>query len=80
MQASGLASNVPCNIFITLTSLSSHAALMIFAAGVDHENLLNQMLADANIAFWTEEHLRAKGFFKTPDAMLQVCICTWTQT
>jgi len=44
-------------------------------AGIQYEQKLNQMLADAGIAFWTEEHLRDKGFFKTPDAKLQVtCI------
>ncbi|KAL3158521.1 hypothetical protein ABBQ38_010749 [Trebouxia sp. C0009 RCD-2024] len=42
--------------------------------GVDHEHKLNQMLADAGIAFWTEEELRNKGFYKTPDAKLQVPI------
>ena len=41
-------------------------------AGIQHEQKLNKMLADAGIAFWTEEHLRDKGFFKTPDAKLQV--------
>ena len=42
------------------------------AAGVEHEHKLNQMLNEAGIAFWTEEYLRNKGFFKTPDAKLQV--------
>lgn len=46
---------------------------MLLAAGVDHEHKLNQMLTNAGIAFWTEGHLRDKGFFKTPDAKLQVC-------
>lgn len=41
---------------------------------MEHEHKLNQMLTDAGIAFWTEEHLRDKGFFKTPDAKLQVWI------
>ena len=41
-------------------------------AGIQYEQKLNKMLADAGIAFWTEEHLRDKGFFKTPDAKLQV--------
>ena len=45
----------------------------LVAAGVEHEHKLNQMLTDAGIAFWTEEDLRDKGFFKTPDAKLQVC-------
>lgn len=45
----------------------------LVTAGVEHEHKLNQMLDDAGIAFWTEEHLRNKGFFKTPDAKLQVC-------
>lgn len=42
--------------------------------GVEHELKLNQMLTDAGIAFWTEEDLRNKGFYKTPDAKLQVPI------
>ena len=42
-------------------------------AGAEHEHKLNKMLADAGIAFWTEDDLRNKGFFKTPDAKLQVC-------
>lgn len=42
--------------------------------GIQYEQKLNKMLADAGIAFWTEEHLRDKGFFKTPDAKLQVPI------
>ena len=45
----------------------------LVAEGVEHERKLNQMLTDAGIAFWTEEDLRNKGFFKTPDAKLQVC-------
>lgn len=45
---------------------------MLVGAGVDHEQKLNQMLTNAGIAFWTEGHLRDKGFFKTPDAKLQV--------
>ncbi len=44
----------------------------MYSAGVEYEHKLNQMLAKANVAFWTEEHLRDKGFFKTPDAKLQV--------
>ena len=48
-----------------LTKLLAHA-------GVEYECKLNQMLTDADIAFWTEEDLREKGFYKTPDAKLQV--------
>ncbi|KAA6417933.1 MAG: hypothetical protein FRX49_12091, partial [Trebouxia sp. A1-2] len=43
-----------------------------YFTGLQYEQKLNRMLADAGIAFWTEEHLRDKGFFKTPDAKLQV--------
>ena len=49
-------------------------------AGVQYEHKLNEGLAKADIAFWTEEHLRDKGFFKTPDAKLQVRHCTCSCT
>ena len=58
-----------------LDSASQEAASvkqLCVVTGVDHEVLLNGMLADAGIAFWTEDELREKGFYKTPDAMLQV--------
>lgn len=56
-----------------------------YFTGLQYEQKLNRMLADAGIAFWTEEHLRDKGFFKTPDAKLQVtcvlencwCVCVY---
>ena len=79
MQASGLASSVLCDYLQQIHLLQQSCSFKSLAAGVDHENLLNQMLAGAKIAFWTEEDLRAKGFFKTPDAMLQVCTCIQTQ-
>ena len=41
-------------------------------AGLVYEEKLSQRLTAAGLAFWTEEDLRSKGFFKTPDAKLQV--------
>ncbi len=41
-------------------------------AGLQYEELLQCELAEAGIPYWTEEALRAKGFYKTPDAKLEV--------
>jgi CDAN1-interacting nuclease 1 len=42
------------------------------AAGLAHEAQLYSLLDAADIAYWKEEELRAKGFTKTPDAKLIV--------
>lgn len=44
------------------------------AAGREYEMRLNRHLEDLGVAFWDEEDLRSKGFFKTPDVLLQVPI------
>ena len=41
-------------------------------AGDQYEAVLNSKLADLGIEFWTEASLREQGYFKTPDALLQV--------
>lgn len=41
-------------------------------AGREYEAKLYACLTAAGIAYWTEDHLRSRGFFKTPDARLQV--------
>lgn len=40
--------------------------------GLHFESLLATQLEALQLAFWSEDALRAKGFFKTPDAKLQV--------
>ena len=55
------------------TVVCTTRCVLLVAVGLEHERKLGQMLTEAGIAFWTEEHLRNKGFFKTPDAKLQVC-------
>lgn len=49
-----------------------HGAKSCAVVGAEHEDKLNNMLTEAGIAFWTEDDLRNKGFYKTPDAKLQV--------
>ncbi|KAK2077745.1 hypothetical protein QBZ16_004592 [Prototheca wickerhamii] len=44
------------------------------AVGVEHERQLYERLNAAGIAYWPEDVLRDRGFFKTPDALLQVPI------
>jgi hypothetical protein len=39
--------------------------------GLHYEAKLSQQLEAAGLSFWTEDALRSKGFFKTPDAKLQ---------
>ena len=51
-------------------------------AGSGREVELYDDLTALGVAFWTEEDLRDRGFFKTPDARLRVCWlgfrrCTW---
>ena len=43
--------------------------------GLKYEEILNEGLEKHGLAFWTEDALRSKGFFKTPDAKLQVLLC-----
>ena len=45
---------------------------MILHAGLQFESKLMEDLEALGLSFWTEEALRAKGYFKTPDAKLQV--------
>lgn len=40
--------------------------------GLEHEARLYACLAAAGVPFWREAELRARGLFKTPDALLQV--------
>ena len=41
-------------------------------SGDQYESVLNSKLTDLGIEFWTEASLREQGYFKTPDALLQV--------
>ena len=54
------------------TSILRHSCLGS-VAGLRYERLLNEQLEAQGLFFWTEDALRAKGYFKTPDAKLQVC-------
>jgi hypothetical protein len=53
---------------------SSHVWLWCRAvAGMEYELLLIKKLREAGISyFWTENDLRAQGYYKTPDIRLQV--------
>ncbi|XP_039393999.1 CDAN1-interacting nuclease 1 isoform X3 [Mauremys reevesii] len=42
------------------------------AIGHEHEVLLREMLLEKNLSFLAEEQLRAKGYDKTPDFILEV--------
>ncbi|XP_061467504.1 CDAN1-interacting nuclease 1 isoform X7 [Rhineura floridana] len=42
------------------------------AIGYEHEVLLQEMLLEKNISFLAEDQLRAKGYDKTPDFILEV--------
>ncbi|KAF7251731.1 hypothetical protein EYD10_02658 [Varanus komodoensis] len=44
----------------------------ISAIGHEHEVLLKEMLLEKNISFLAEDQLRAKGYDKTPDFILEV--------
>ncbi|KAM6466923.1 uncharacterized protein C15orf41 homolog isoform X1 [Python bivittatus] len=44
------------------------------AIGYEHEVLLQEMLLERNISFLAEDQLRAKGYDKTPDFILEVPI------
>lgn len=41
-------------------------------AGREYEARLYKCLDSSGVAYWTEDSLRSRGFFKTPDAKLQV--------
>ncbi|EFN57852.1 hypothetical protein CHLNCDRAFT_21192, partial [Chlorella variabilis] len=47
------------------------ADAMRHSAGHEWEERLNEELAAAGVAFWTENQLRSRGYHKTPDARLQ---------
>ena len=44
----------------------------MLSAGQEYEAVLNEKLHCAGIAFFSEDKLRAEGFFKTPDVKLEV--------
>ncbi|XP_061467498.1 CDAN1-interacting nuclease 1 isoform X2 [Rhineura floridana] len=47
------------------------------AIGYEHEVLLQEMLLEKNISFLAEDQLRAKGYDKTPDFILEVPVDGW---
>ncbi|KAJ7412807.1 hypothetical protein WISP_94484 [Willisornis vidua] len=47
-------------------------AVPISAIGHEHEVLLREMLLEKNLSFIAEDQLRAKGYDKTPDFILEV--------
>ena len=48
------------------------ASNTISAIGHEHEVLLREMLLEKNLSFIAEDQLRAKGYDKTPDFILEV--------
>ncbi len=51
---------------------SGAAEMRLLRAGSEREAQLYGNLAALGVAFFTEEDLRDRGFFKTPDARLRV--------
>jgi hypothetical protein len=65
-----------CTLFSFKPRCACDAAVL---SGLEHEAKLYAELARADIPFWTEQQLRQKGLFKTPDALLQVRAYSSTQ-
>ena len=69
---------VPYSMDVSLTSSTGHGCRtrvhVWLCAGSEREARLYGDLQAMDAAFWTEEDLRDRGFFKTPDARLRVCL------
>lgn len=61
-----------CVLVDSICGPSSDAARR--EAGVEFESKLYACLQDRGVSFWTEDDLRDRQFFKTPDALLRVPI------
>lgn len=57
---------------VTAVPLVRSVLSAVCDSGLEHEALLCDHLQQQDIPFWSEEQLKARGLFKTPDALLQV--------
>ncbi|GBF92890.1 hypothetical protein Rsub_05726 [Raphidocelis subcapitata] len=55
-------------------SYSPYSDMAKTLAGLEHEAALYATLREAGVPHWSEQELRDKGMYKTPDALLQVPI------
>lgn len=55
-----------------------HVHVAAQVVGLEFEVRLQRALSALSIPFWTEEHLRAQGYHKTPDIKLKAGGGGWT--